>query len=69
MSRGMQTKMRSGIQMAFIIKRRMLMGFKVGRWIERENMVFMVQLMSKYFTVKCPTKRVRHHADEEYKHD
>ena len=69
MSRRVQTKMCSGIQMAVVVERSMLMGFKVGCWIERENMVLMIELMSKYLTIKRPAKRVRHHADEQYKHD
>ena len=39
--------MSSGIQMAFIIYSCVLMGLKMRRWIERKNVMLMIELMSE----------------------
>lgn len=61
--------MSSGIQVALIVYSRMLMGLEMSCWIERKNMMLMIELMSKNLAVKRPAKCVRHHSDEQYKHD
>lgn len=57
--------MGSGIQMALIPENAILMGLKMRRRIEGENMVFMIQFVGKYFTIKRPAKCIRQHADEQ----
>lgn len=61
--------MRSGIQMAVIVKNITLMGLEVCRWIKGENMMLVIKLMSKYLAIKRPAKRIRQHADKQHKHD
>lgn len=56
--------MSSGIQMTFILKNTILMSLKMRRRIERENMMLMIQFVSKYLAIKRPAKCVRQHADE-----
>ncbi|SOD42485.1 hypothetical protein SAMN06298226_2827 [Nitrosovibrio sp. Nv4] len=64
-----ETHMGRGIQMIVVVYCCMLMGLKVSRRIERENMMFVIELVSKYFAIKRPAKSIRHHTDEQYKHD
>lgn len=66
---GVETHMGSGIEMILVGQYPIVMGLKVSRRIERENMMFVIELVSKYFAIKRPAKRVRHHTDEQYKHD
>ena len=61
--------MSGGIEMAFIIYGRMLMGLKMRCWIERKNVMLMIELMRENLAVKRPAECVGHHSDEQYKHD
>ncbi|MGH8763890.1 MAG: hypothetical protein ACREUR_11800 [Nitrosospira sp.] len=61
--------MRSGIQMAVIVKNITLMGLEVRRRIKGENMMFVIKLMRKYLAIKRPAKRIRQHTDKQHKHD
>lgn len=47
----------------------MLMGLEVSSRIEREHVMFMVELMSEHLAIECPAKRVCHHTENQYQHD
>ena len=60
--------MRRRIQMTFIGSNGILMRLKMRCRVQREDMVLMIELMSKHFPIKSPAKCVRQHADEQCEH-
>ena len=65
----MKAQVGSCVKMTIIVDGRMLMGLKMRCWIERKNMVFMIELMSENFAIKRPAECIGHHGDKQYKHD
>ena len=61
--------MSSRIQMAIIICNGALMGLEMSRGIQGKNVMLMIELVSKYLTIKRPTKRISQHAGEQCEHD